>query len=174
MESIWKVGDRAGIKWIAATCGICEFCLSDGPDEVHCLKQTNSGFTAEGTFQEYVVADGRYTSRIPEGVLDEEAGPIMCGGVTAVGTSSPVTTPTGRFLCLFARQSIRQCLPLCLANAVTANRNLRMAISPVPRFLHSFSFLPSIKSIIFCSPVSTGYERSFTKLLKRKLGLLPI
>lgn len=77
MENIWKVGDRAGIKWIASTCGLCEFCLSDGPEEVHCINQTNSGFTAEGTFQEYVVADGRYTSHIPEGVSDEEAGPIM-------------------------------------------------------------------------------------------------
>jgi propanol-preferring alcohol dehydrogenase len=54
-----------------------------GSDEVHCPQQTNSGFSAAGTFQEYVVADGRYTSRIPDGVLDEEAGPIMCGGVTA-------------------------------------------------------------------------------------------
>jgi len=36
-----------------------------------------------GTFQEYVLTDGRYASRIPEGVSDEEAGPIMCGGVTA-------------------------------------------------------------------------------------------
>lgn len=83
MEDTWKVGDRAGIKWIASTCGLCEFCLSDGPDEVNCINQKNSGFSTEGTFQEYVVADGRYTSRIPEGVLDEEAGPIMCGGVTA-------------------------------------------------------------------------------------------
>jgi hypothetical protein len=29
------------------------------------------------------LSDGRYTTRIPEGVSDEEAGPIMCGGVTA-------------------------------------------------------------------------------------------
>lgn len=82
MDSRWKIGDRAGVKWIASTCGECEFCLN-GVDEVHCIKQTNSGFSAPGTFQEYCLADGRYTSKLPDGVLDEEAGPIMCGGVTA-------------------------------------------------------------------------------------------
>lgn len=82
MQKRWKVGDRAGIKWIASTCGECEFCLN-GVDEVHCEKQINSGFSAPGTFQEYCLVDGRYTSKIPDGVSDEEAGPIMCGGVTA-------------------------------------------------------------------------------------------
>ncbi|KLO93836.1 hypothetical protein CEK26_007606 [Fusarium fujikuroi] len=82
MENRWKIGDRAGVKWIASTCGECDFCRV-GSDEVHCPSQTNSGFSVAGTFQEYVIADGRYTSRIPDGVSDEEAGPIMCGGVTA-------------------------------------------------------------------------------------------
>ena len=81
MQERWKLGDRAGVKWIASTCGECEFCL-DGQNEVHCIKQINSGFSAPGTFQEYVLADGRYTSKLPEGVSDEEAGPILCGGVT--------------------------------------------------------------------------------------------
>ena len=71
-----------GIKWVWSTCGICEFC-TNGIDELHCPQQKNSGFSAAGTFQEYALSDGRYTTRIPEGVADEEAGPIMCGGVTA-------------------------------------------------------------------------------------------
>ncbi|KAF5972834.1 alcohol dehydrogenase V [Fusarium bulbicola] len=78
MENRWKIGDRAGVKWIASTCGECDFCRS-GSDEVHCPNQTNSGFSVAGTFQEYVIADGRYTSRIPDGVSDEEAGPIISG-----------------------------------------------------------------------------------------------
>jgi propanol-preferring alcohol dehydrogenase len=83
MEHRWKIGDRAGIKWIASVCHECEFCLNNGQDEVHCIKQLNSGFSAPGTFQEYCLTDGRYASRLPDGVKDEEAGPIMCGGVTA-------------------------------------------------------------------------------------------
>jgi len=56
----WKVGDRAGIKWIAATCGDadCEMC-ANGRDECHCPRQLNSGFTVPGTFQEYVATDAR-------------------------------------------------------------------------------------------------------------------
>ena len=117
MHDRWKVGGRAGIKWVASIRGLCEFC-TNGTDELHCPKQTNSGFSAAGTFQvsrhchiraflieafslpgpallvyssvtltrgvqQYCIADGKYTTRIPEGVTDEEAGPIMCGGVTA-------------------------------------------------------------------------------------------
>ncbi|KAK7418512.1 hypothetical protein QQZ08_011222 [Neonectria magnoliae] len=95
----WKVGDRAGIKWIASTCGECEFCL-DGVNEVHCLKQKDSGFSTAGTFQEYCIADGRYTSRIPEGVLDEEAGPIMCGGVTAFTACKRSAVKPGQWIVL--------------------------------------------------------------------------
>ncbi|KAF3037533.1 hypothetical protein E8E12_008229 [Didymella heteroderae] len=84
MQDRWQVGNRAGIKWIASVCGRCEFC-TNGVDECHCPKQLNSGFTTAGTFQEYVVTDGRYATRIPDGVKDEEAGPIMCGGLTALG-----------------------------------------------------------------------------------------
>ena len=39
-----------------------------------CLNQTNSGFTAEGTFQEYCLAPAKYATHIPDGVTDEEAG----------------------------------------------------------------------------------------------------
>ncbi|KAK5130970.1 hypothetical protein LTR08_001526 [Meristemomyces frigidus] len=82
MKDRWQVGDRAGVKWVVSVCRQCEFC-GNGTDELHCPKQVNSGFTAPGTFQEYCMTDGRYATRIPEGVEDEEAGPIMCGGVTA-------------------------------------------------------------------------------------------
>jgi alcohol dehydrogenase, propanol-preferring len=60
----------------------CEFC-TNGADELHCPKQKNSGFTAAGTFLQYCLANRYYTSRIPDGAAAEEAGPIMCGGVTA-------------------------------------------------------------------------------------------
>ncbi|PYH42334.1 zinc-dependent alcohol dehydrogenase [Aspergillus saccharolyticus JOP 1030-1] len=99
MENRWNIGDRAGIKWIAKTCGECEFCLS-GVDEVNCIRQVNSGFTAPGTFQEYCVADGRYTSKIPDGVSDEDAGPIMCGGVTAYVACKRANVKAGQWIVL--------------------------------------------------------------------------
>ncbi|KAI4669759.1 uncharacterized protein J4E79_000037 [Alternaria viburni] len=82
VQDLWQPGNRAGIKWIASVCRRCEFC-TNGQDECHCPKQLNSGFTVAGTFQEYCLTDARYATRLPDGVKDEEAGPIMCGGVTA-------------------------------------------------------------------------------------------
>ncbi|KAJ9496921.1 hypothetical protein LTR96_000411 [Exophiala xenobiotica] len=82
MHHKWKVGDRAGVKWVRSICGMCELC-TNGTDELHCPNQKISAVTVPGTFQQYVVADGNYTTRLPEGVEDEEAGPIMCAGVTA-------------------------------------------------------------------------------------------
>ena len=51
-----------------------------------------------GTFQEYVLTDGRYCTRIPEGVQDEEAGPIMCGGVTAYTACKRSAVRPGQWL----------------------------------------------------------------------------
>lgn len=75
----WKVGDRAGIKWIWSICGQCEFC-TNGRDEVHCINQEDTAVTKPGTFQQYAVADAKYATRIPENVPLEEAAPLMCGG----------------------------------------------------------------------------------------------
>ncbi|KAE8150626.1 chaperonin 10-like protein [Aspergillus avenaceus] len=99
MHKRWKIGERAGIKWIASTCGDCDYCAT-GVEEVHCEKQINSGFSAPGTFQEYCVVDGRYTSKIPDGVSDEEAGPIMCGGVTSYVACKRSAVKAGQWLVL--------------------------------------------------------------------------
>ncbi|KAB2573101.1 Alcohol dehydrogenase 3 [Lasiodiplodia theobromae] len=82
VADLWRVGERAGIKWCASVCRRCEFC-SNGADELHCPAQLNSGLTTPGTFQQYVATDARYATRLPDAVADEEAGPLMCGGVTA-------------------------------------------------------------------------------------------
>lgn len=83
VQGLWQTGDRAGIKFIASVCRKCEYC-TNGKDECHRPNMQASGYTIAGTFQEYVVTDARYATRLPEGVSDEEAGPIMCGGVTAL------------------------------------------------------------------------------------------
>lgn len=54
-NSTVKVGDRVGIKWIAAICGACPACLT-GHDGV-CFNQKVSGYYTPGTFQQYVVSN---------------------------------------------------------------------------------------------------------------------
>lgn len=82
VKNLWRLGDRAGIKFIASVCGECKACQTDR-DEMGCVNKLSSGFTTPGTFAEYVPTDARYATRLPDSVKDEEAGPIMCGGVTA-------------------------------------------------------------------------------------------
>ncbi|GAB7366277.1 hypothetical protein MBLNU230_g7834t1 [Neophaeotheca triangularis] len=100
VSHLWNLGDRAGVKWCAQICHECEFC-TNGTDELHCPKQLNSGLTTPGTFQEYCMTDGRYATRIPDGVSDEQAGPIMCGGVTGYVACKRSAVRAGQWLVVF-------------------------------------------------------------------------
>jgi propanol-preferring alcohol dehydrogenase len=75
-----KLGDRVGIAWLHSACGHCEFCLSGW--ETLCLEQKNSGYSVNGTFAQYAVAQADYLGRIPENLSFVDAAPILCAGVT--------------------------------------------------------------------------------------------
>lgn len=74
-----KVGDRVGIKWIAAACGSCAACLN-GNDGV-CFNQKISGYYTPGTFQQYVVGPANYVTPIPENLDSAMAAPMLCAGM---------------------------------------------------------------------------------------------
>lgn len=76
----WKVGDRAGIKPAYDACFNCELCWTGR--ETYCDESPQIGLQVPGSYQQYVLSPARYTSRIPEGVDDFTAGPIMCSGST--------------------------------------------------------------------------------------------
>ncbi|KAK3720451.1 hypothetical protein LTR37_003864 [Vermiconidia calcicola] len=76
----WKVGDRAGIKPLSDVCHNCEECWN-GRDN-YCPKGVYAGLMSQGTYQQYLASPAIYTSRIPDGVPDEVAGPIMCSAST--------------------------------------------------------------------------------------------
>jgi len=75
-----KVGDRVGIKWVAAICGTCPACLA-GHDGV-CFNQKISGYYTPGTFQQYVTSQSSYVTPIPEKLDSASAAPLLCAGVT--------------------------------------------------------------------------------------------
>jgi len=76
----WSVGDRAGVKPLWNVCHNCEECFT-GRDN-YCQQGVYTGLVAEGTYMQYIVSPAIYTSRIPDGVPDEVAGPIMCSAST--------------------------------------------------------------------------------------------
>jgi len=75
-----KEGDRVGVPWLHTACGHCRHCV--GGWETLCTDQANTGYSVNGGFAEYVLADPDYLGHIP-GKLDFPASaPILCAGVT--------------------------------------------------------------------------------------------
>lgn len=75
-----KEGDRVGLPWLYSACGHCEFCLSGW--ETLCPKQKNSGYSVNGSFAEYALANANYVGPIPRRLSFVDAAPILCAGVT--------------------------------------------------------------------------------------------
>ncbi|TVY49665.1 alcohol dehydrogenase [Lachnellula occidentalis] len=74
------IGDYAGVKWVNGTCLACNFCQQS--DEPLCPKVLLSGYTVDGTFQEYCIAKAAHVARIPKECDLESIAPILCAGIT--------------------------------------------------------------------------------------------
>ncbi|HVE84466.1 MAG TPA: alcohol dehydrogenase catalytic domain-containing protein, partial [Myxococcales bacterium] len=72
-------GDRVGIPWLGWTCGACAFCLRG--EENLCPRARFTGYTLDGGYAEYAVADHRYAFPLPPGYPDAEAAPLLCAGL---------------------------------------------------------------------------------------------
>lgn len=75
-----KEGDRVGVPWLHTACGHCKYCLSGW--ETLCGGQQNTGYSVNGGFAEYVLADPTFVGRLPDGLEFAAAAPILCAGVT--------------------------------------------------------------------------------------------
>ncbi len=72
-------GTRLGVPWLGWTCGQCVYCKS-GRENL-CDRARFTGYTIDGGYAEYTVADRRFTFAIPESYSDEEAAPLLCAGL---------------------------------------------------------------------------------------------
>ncbi len=75
----FKIGDRVGIPWLGWTCGECKFCLS-GRENL-CVRARFTGYSLDGGYAEYMVADERFCFSIPNKYGDCEAAPLLCAGL---------------------------------------------------------------------------------------------
>lgn len=75
-----KEGDRVGVPWLHTACGHCRHCL--GGWETLCDGQQNTGYSVNGGFAEYVLADPNYVGHVPDSLDWNMAAPILCAGVT--------------------------------------------------------------------------------------------
>jgi propanol-preferring alcohol dehydrogenase len=73
-------GDIVGVPWLFSACGCCEFCITGW--ETLCDTQQNGGYSVDGGFAEYVIADSRYVAHFPPNIDFTAMAPIICAGVT--------------------------------------------------------------------------------------------
>jgi propanol-preferring alcohol dehydrogenase len=78
--TIVKEGDRVGVPWLYSACGHCEYCLSAW--ETVCAEAQFGGYTRNGGFSEYLLADPNYVAHVPVGLAAAQAAPIICAGIT--------------------------------------------------------------------------------------------
>jgi propanol-preferring alcohol dehydrogenase len=91
------VGLRVGIPWLGYTCGQCRYCR-EGRENL-CDRPLFTGYTRDGGYATHVVADARYTFRLPEGEDDVATAPLLCAGL--IGWRSLRIAGEGRNLGLY-------------------------------------------------------------------------
>jgi propanol-preferring alcohol dehydrogenase len=75
-----KEGDAVGVPWLYSACGTCEHC--HGGWETLCESQENAGYSVDGGYAEYVIADPKYVGHLPDDPDFVAYAPILCAGVT--------------------------------------------------------------------------------------------
>jgi propanol-preferring alcohol dehydrogenase len=78
-NSNFAIGDRVGIPWLAWTDGDCAYCRS--ARENLCDNARFTGYTVDGGYAEFTVADARYCFHLPERYDDVEVAPLLCAGL---------------------------------------------------------------------------------------------
>jgi alcohol dehydrogenase, propanol-preferring len=73
------IGARVGVPWLGRTCGHCQFCLS-GRENL-CDQPLFTGYTRDGGYATHVIADARYTFKLPDGGDDVATAPLLCAGL---------------------------------------------------------------------------------------------
>ena len=79
VNSKFEVGDRVGIPWLGWTDGECAFCRSIR--ENLCDHARFTGYTIDGGYAEFTVADARFCFHLPDRYNDVEVAPLLCAGL---------------------------------------------------------------------------------------------
>lgn len=92
-----RVGERVGIPWLGHTCGHCTYCTS-GRENL-CDDPLFTGYTRDGGFASYVVADAAYAFPLPDSGNPVALAPLLCAGL--IGWRSLVAVGPGETIGIF-------------------------------------------------------------------------
>lgn len=77
--SRFMLGDRAGVPWLFASCGVCAMCRAER--ENLCEQITFTGYHVDGGYADFMVAKADYAYRVPDQFDDLSAAPLLCAGI---------------------------------------------------------------------------------------------
>ncbi|MGO9700272.1 MAG: zinc-dependent alcohol dehydrogenase family protein [Xanthobacteraceae bacterium] len=75
----FSIGERVGVPWLGATCGVCPYCRSS--TENLCDMPVFTGYTRDGGYATHAVADARFCFPLGEAGEDAEIAPWLCAGL---------------------------------------------------------------------------------------------
>jgi alcohol dehydrogenase, propanol-preferring len=93
----FQIGDRVGVPWVGWTCGECTYCHNR--QENLCDQAKLTGYTLDGGYAEYAIADQRFCFPIAESYSDIEAAPLLCAGL--IGYRSLIKAGVGKRLGIY-------------------------------------------------------------------------
>jgi propanol-preferring alcohol dehydrogenase len=93
-----KEGDRVGVPWLYSACGHCEYCLKAW--EAVCPEAQFGGYTINGGFADYLLADPNYVAHIPAGLVARDAAPIICAGITTYRGIKETAAKAGEWIAI--------------------------------------------------------------------------
>jgi D-arabinose 1-dehydrogenase-like Zn-dependent alcohol dehydrogenase len=76
----WAQGQRVGVGWYGGHCGHCRACRRG--EFINCETMPTPGIAYDGGYAEYMLAPADALALIPDGILAEEAAPLLCAGIT--------------------------------------------------------------------------------------------
>jgi propanol-preferring alcohol dehydrogenase len=75
----FSLGERVGVPWLGATCGVCPYCR-EGAENL-CDAPVFTGYSRDGGFATHTIADARYCFPLGESGGDAEIAPWLCAGL---------------------------------------------------------------------------------------------
>jgi len=91
--SLWKVGQRVGVGFLAGYCGHCTPCREG--DFVNCQNQPVSGVASDGGYAEVMIANAHALAAVPDALAPAEAAPLLCAGLTTYNAIRNAPARTG-------------------------------------------------------------------------------
>jgi alcohol dehydrogenase, propanol-preferring len=80
----FQLGDRVGVPWLGWTCGQCDYCQS-GRENL-CDLARFTGYTIDGGYSEFTVADARFCFPLPHRLEAVGSAPLLCAGLIGYRT----------------------------------------------------------------------------------------